>query len=103
VKIEGTCTPIAVANSSMRSGLVAGAAGYLGTELTKQLLDRGYIVRATVRSDTPKQTGFLRALATALPGKLEIVEADLDKDGSYDEIVQGATYVYAPHHSLHRQ
>jgi uncharacterized protein YbjT (DUF2867 family) len=70
-----------------------GAAGYLGTELTKQLLDRGYTVRATVRSDTHNNTDFLRALATALPGKLEIVEADLDKKGSYDKVAQDATYV----------
>jgi len=72
----------------------AGAAGYLGTELTKQLLDRGYTVRATVRSDTPKNTDFLRSLAKALPGTLEIVEADLDKAGSYDKIVQGAKFVF---------
>ena len=47
----------------------------------------------TVRSDTPKNTDFLKSLATALPGKLEIVEADFDKEGSYNKAVQGAKYV----------
>ena len=47
----------------------------------------------TVRSDTPKNPDFLRTLATALPGTLEIVEADFDKEGSYDKAVQGAKYV----------
>ena len=47
----------------------------------------------TVRSDTPRNTNFLRALASALPGKLEIVEADLDKEGSYDKAIKGAKYV----------
>ena len=28
---------------------VTGASGYIGTELTKQLLEKGYTVRATVR------------------------------------------------------
>ena len=28
---------------------VTGASGYIGTELTKQLLEKGYVVRATVR------------------------------------------------------
>ncbi len=47
----------------------------------------------TVRSNTPKNTESLTSLATALPGKLEIVEADFDKEGSYDQAVQGAKYV----------
>ena len=47
----------------------------------------------TVRSNTPEKTNFLRALAQALPGKLEIWEADNLKEGSYDEVVQGAKYV----------
>ena len=47
----------------------------------------------TVRKDTPEKTGFLRSLAHALTGKLEIVEADNTQEGSYDKVVQGAKYV----------
>ena len=48
-----------------------------------------------MRHNTPQKTDFLRALGSALPGKLEIAEADNLKEGSYDEVVQGAKYVYA--------
>jgi len=58
-----------------------GAGGFVGTELTKQLLDRGYTVRATVRDRTSSTVAHLPGLAEALPGKLEIVEADLSKEG----------------------
>ena len=70
-----------------------GAAGYLGTELTKQLLDRGYRVRATVRHPTPDGVAHLEALAAALPGSLDIHEVDLMKPTSLDAVVKGATYV----------
>ena len=30
--------------------VVTGASGYIGTELTKQLLEKGYTVRGTVRN-----------------------------------------------------
>lgn len=69
----------------------AGAAGFLGTELTKQLLERGYTVRATVRHISPKTTGHLEALAKALPGSLELHEVDLLN--SYDHVAEGATYL----------
>ena len=49
----------------------------------------------TVRDDNPKNTDFLRNLAQALPGKLEIAKADNLKEGSYNKVVQGAKYVYA--------
>lgn len=33
-------------------------------------------------------------LGEALPGRLELVEADLMQDGSFDDAVEGATYVF---------
>lgn len=58
-----------------------------------QLLSRGYTVRATVRSRSNSSIVHLHSLGAALPGKLEIHEADLLQRGSYDSIVQGALYV----------
>ena len=74
--------------------MLAGAAGFVGAELTKQLLERGYTVRATVRKASPESTGFLEKIAAALPGKLEIVEGiDLSAEGVFDKVLEGATYV----------
>jgi len=70
-----------------------GAGGYIGTEITKQLLDRGYTVRATVRDKNSSSVAHLADLGKALPGKLEIVEADLLKEGTFDVAVKGATFV----------
>lgn len=43
--------------------------GFVGTEVVKQLLEKGYTVRATVRSTSNKQkVAHLLALGEALPG-----------------------------------
>ena len=75
--------------------VITGASGFVGSEITKQLLERGYTVRATVRSltDTDK-VEHLKRLADALPGTLELHEADLLKDGSFDAPVAGAHFVF---------
>jgi nucleoside-diphosphate-sugar epimerase len=36
----------------------------------------------------------LLKLGDALPGRLELVEADLLQEGSFDDAVEGATYVF---------
>ena len=49
--------------------LGAGATGYIAVQLVKQLLEKGYVVRGTVRStkDTAK-TQILTQLGDVLPG-----------------------------------
>eukprot|EP00877_Chromochloris_zofingiensis_P003091 jgi/Chrzof1/12783/Cz07g07130.t1 len=75
--------------------LVTGASGYVATELVKQLLEKGFDVRGTVRSLSKKEKiEHLEKLNAALPGSLELVEADLLKEGSFDEAVKGVTYVF---------
>ena len=65
-----------------------------GSEICKQLLDRGYTVRLAARKISPESTGHLQALADALPGALELhAVPDLLADGAYDDIVKGATFV----------
>merc|ERR1719272_586514 len=54
---------------------VTGAAGYCATETIKQLLERGYSVRGTVRAQ--EASDHLLALGAVLPGKIELFEADL--------------------------
>ena len=49
----------------------AHRSGFVGTEVVKQLLEKGYTVRATVRSTSNKQkVAHLLALGEALPGVL---------------------------------
>lgn len=81
--------------SSAGYGLVQGAAGFLGTHLVAQLLEKGYTVHATVRRlrDT-EATECLRKLAAALPGNLKLYKADLLTPGSFDDAVKGCKYVF---------
>ncbi|KAK9842312.1 hypothetical protein WJX81_005982 [Elliptochloris bilobata] len=75
--------------------VVTGGSGFVGTEVVKQLLEKGYTVRATVRSTSNKQkVAHLTALGDALPGKLELHEADLLKEGSFDAAVKGVHFVF---------
>ena len=60
-----------------------------------QLLAKGWTVRGTVRSlKKADKVAHLRALDEALPGKLSLHEADLLQEGSFDEVVHGADYVF---------
>ena len=75
-----------------KRGLVAvtGAAGFLGGWVVRQLLDKGYRVRACVRNtDDPARTDFLRAMPGFASGRLTLHSADLDHDGAFDAIFQG--------------
>ena len=73
----------------------AGASGFVATEVVKQLLEKGYNVRGTVRSLSSKEkVEHLELLSAALPGKLTLHEADLLKSGSFDEVVKGADFVF---------
>ena len=73
--------------------LVTGATGFVAAEIVKQLLEAGYGVRGTTRNVAQAETdGFL----TDLPGaseRLELVEADLLDEDTYDQAVVGCEYV----------
>jgi len=76
--------------------LVTGATGFIGTHAIKQLLEKGYRVRGTVRSLTkdPKLMEQLRTLVTNPRHPLDLVEADLTKDAGWDEAVAGCSGVF---------
>jgi nucleoside-diphosphate-sugar epimerase len=75
--------------------LVTGGSGFIGTHCIVQLLDRGYRVRATVRS--LKREGDVRAMLKAggaEPGdRLSFVAADLENDAGWKEAVAVCAYV----------
>ncbi|MBN1338107.1 MAG: NAD-dependent epimerase/dehydratase family protein [Bacteroidales bacterium] len=70
--------------------MVTGGSGYIGSWVVKGLLEKGYTVRVTVRDR--KNTGkyeHLTDLAKGSQGRLEIWEADLLKEGSFDKAARG--------------
>lgn len=76
-----------------RPVVVTGASGFVAAEIVRDLLERGYRVRGTVRD--PKNAKKTEPLVS-LPGasdRLELVGADLTRSGSFDEAVKGADIV----------
>lgn len=71
--------------------LVTGASGYIGSWVVKYLLEKGYNVRATVRNKSRvEKYQHLLDISNITSGNLEIFEADLTKDGSFDQAATGA-------------
>jgi len=70
---------------------VTGASGYVAGEVIKQLLEKGYSVRGTVRSI--KDETKVKHLTDTFHG-LQLFEADLLKEGSFDECFAGVSAVF---------
>lgn len=79
----------------MKKILVTGGTGFIGSWVVKYLLDAGHTVRVTVRNKNRKdKVSHLEALAAATPGTLELWEADLLKEGSFNAAMDGCEIVY---------
>ncbi|KAH7865909.1 hypothetical protein Vadar_013001 [Vaccinium darrowii] len=73
---------------------VTGASGYIASWIVKLLLDRGYTVKATVRSlSDPTKTDHLLSLHGAKE-RLQLFEANLMEEGSFDSVVDGCEGVF---------
>lgn len=90
-----------VDQSGAYTAVVSGASGFIGTELVKQLLEKGYNVKGTVRdTSNHDKTQHLTKLAEALPGKLTLHAADLTKEGSFDSTSRMQTMYFTQPHPL---
>lgn len=75
--------------------LVTGATGFVGSHVVKQLLQRGYKVRGTVR-DLTQATWLVRDQFKKYveSGKFELVAVpDLAVEGAFDEAVKGVSAI----------
>jgi nucleoside-diphosphate-sugar epimerase len=72
---------------------VTGASGFIASHCVSQLLAAGYTVHGTVRSlSNPKKVSHLTSLPFANQ-RLKLFEADLLKENSFDEAVEGCNAV----------
>ncbi|CAB4268160.1 unnamed protein product [Prunus armeniaca] len=81
-------------NEARKVVCVTGASGFIASWLVKLLLERAYIVKATVRDpNDPKKTEHLLALEGAKE-RLHLFKADLLEEGSFDAVVDGCEGVF---------
>jgi dihydroflavonol-4-reductase len=72
---------------------VTGASGFVASYIVKELLEKGYTVKGTVRSpETPEKYQYLLDLPNAKTN-LTLVGGDLLVEGSFDSAVQDCDYV----------
>ena len=71
--------------------LITGGTGYIGSWVVKGLLEKGYTVRLTVRDESKKNKyQHFTEIEKSAKGKLELWQADLLKEGSFDEAAIGS-------------
>ncbi|KQJ84785.1 anthocyanidin reductase ((2S)-flavan-3-ol-forming) [Brachypodium distachyon] len=76
-----------------KTACVTGGNGYIASALVKMLLENGYAVKTTVRNpDDMEKNSHLKDLQAL--GPLEVLRADLDEEGSFDEAVAGCDYAF---------
>ena len=81
-------------NTSDRPILVTGATGYVASWIIYKLLEGGNTVRGTVRDlENKSKYEHLTKASDELPGTFEPFQADLLKEGSFDEPMEGCEIV----------
>ncbi|HET8573112.1 MAG TPA: NAD-dependent epimerase/dehydratase family protein [Edaphocola sp.] len=74
--------------------MVTGGTGYVGSWIVRALLEKGYTVRAAIRNKSNiSKVRHLLDIEAGTPGHLELWEADLLAEGSFNDAARGAQYV----------
>ena len=76
---------------------VTGASGFIAAHCIKQLLEKGYNVRGTVRGDpSSDRYKWLYDLTEQfnLPSKVSLYQADLLKNGTFTECFKDCDYIF---------
>ncbi len=74
--------------------LVTGASGFIGLHCVRELLQRGYSVRGTVRSLAREPTLRAALEKQTDTSRLELVTADLTRDDGWTEAMLGCRYAW---------
>ncbi len=75
----------------MKTIMLTGGTGYLGSYVAKELLGKGYHLRLSLRDPNKiHKYKHLSEIAQNSPGTLEPFEADLLKEGSFDQAAKGS-------------
>ena len=74
--------------------LVTGAAGFIGSHLTEQLVAQGANVRAFVKYNSRNDHGLLRSLPQAARESVEVVTGDLRDGESVRRAIRGCDTVF---------
>uniref|UniRef100_A0A0D9W9Y0 3-beta hydroxysteroid dehydrogenase/isomerase domain-containing protein n=1 Tax=Leersia perrieri TaxID=77586 RepID=A0A0D9W9Y0_9ORYZ len=82
-----------MSENERKTACVTGGNGFIASALIKMLLEKGYAVNTTVRNpDDMKKNSHFKDLEAL--GPLKVFRADLDKEGSFDEAVNGCDYAF---------
>jgi len=74
--------------------VVTGASGYIASWLVRYLLEAGHTVHGTVRDpNCMERVKHLHKIAEGLPGTLRLFAADLLREGSFDDAMQGCEII----------
>ncbi len=75
--------------------MLTGATGYVAGWIVKKLLKQGFTVHAPVRDiNNVEKLKYLNEIAADAVGSIKYFEADLLKEGSYDEAAKGCEIIF---------
>lgn len=80
--------------TNKRHALVTGAAGFVGSHLVEELIDRGYQVRCFVRYTSTNNIGFLDDLPANKRTAVEVIAGDLRDGDAIRQAAQGTDVIF---------